>query len=229
VGQPSYPFEPPEVRRSVFQATGGRRKHFWLRRIWWTSIPVWSLGMLAWLPFFRRAISTKRRGDWLATVFYLTASVAVVVLTSFDGGSNSSSSDNTIGSVGGGIDIFLMGATALHTWILYGRPISAAAEMPAPAPIRDAALDGNAAALAMAAQANQRRAEARHIVETDPIMARDLRIGRPDLPRDYDDGGVIDVNHASAELLAQTLGWTLEDASAIVEARDRAGSFSSVA
>src|SRR6266545_1972033 len=46
------------------------------------------------------------------------------------------------------------------------------------------------------------RAEARRLVAEDPELANDLRIGRPELPRAYDDGGLIDVNHASAEAMA---------------------------
>ena len=37
-------------------------------------------------------------------------------------------------------------------------------------------------------------------------MARDLRIGRPDLPRHYDDDGLVDVNSAPAETIAKWSG-----------------------
>jgi hypothetical protein len=55
-------------------------------------------------------------------------------------------------------------------------------------------------------QARACRAEARQIVERDPSMARELRIGRPDLPgRTYDDGGLVDLNHVHPDTLAQFL------------------------
>jgi hypothetical protein len=37
-------------------------------------------------------------------------------------------------------------------------------------------------------------------------MAWELRIGRPDLPRVYDDGGLIDVNHVPPQVLATLPG-----------------------
>ena len=38
------------------------------------------------------------------------------------------------------------------------------------------------------------------------MLAQELKIGRPDLPRDYDDGGLVDVNHVPAAILAARLG-----------------------
>src|SRR5699024_9098088 len=46
------------------------------------------------------------------------------------------------------------------------------------------------------------RQEARKILHRDPMMARELRIGRPDLPRTYDDGGLVDLNTAPGEGVA---------------------------
>lgn len=47
---------------------------------------------------------------------------------------------------------------------------------------------------------------ARHIVQTNPALARELRIGRPDLPREYDDDGLVDVNCVPGAVLADRLG-----------------------
>jgi hypothetical protein len=65
----------------------------------------------------------------------------------------------------------------------------------------------------------ERRAEARRILETDPALARELCIGRPDLPRQYDDGGILDVNHVSATFLAALPGFTPRLATRVVEVR----------
>ena len=35
------------------------------------------------------------------------------------------------------------------------------------------------------------------------MLARELRIGRPDLPRQYDDGGLVDVNNVPVGVLAE--------------------------
>lgn len=179
-----------------------------LRRWWWASVPIWSVGLLAWVPFFRRAIAAKGRNDWLLALGYLAASVAEVALLSLP------ESD-----AGGFFAVMLMAAAALHTAVVYRRPAVTEGGM----------ADRNAAVLAEAARAVKHRAEARRIVENDPALARDLRIGRPDLPRTYDDGGVIDANHASADTLARMLGWTVAEADTVVQARDRTGGFDSLA
>lgn len=178
-----------------------------LRRWWWMSVPVWSFGLLAWVPFFRRAIATRQRGDWLLTAGYLAASVLEAVLLSWP------DSD-----AGGFFAIALMAGACVHSAVLYRRPATARA-LP----------DRNAEAVVEATRAEKRRAEARRIVQSDPVLARDLRIGRPDLPRAYDDGGVVDANHVSAEVLARALGWSVAEAETIVDARDRVGGFGSLA
>jgi hypothetical protein len=73
------------------------------------------------------------------------------------------------------------------------------------------------------------RAEARRLAADDPDLANDLRIGRPELPRAYDDGGLIDVNHASAESLALIPELTPEMIQRIVRLRGEQGGFVSAA
>lgn len=72
----------------------------------------------------------------------------------------------------------------------------------------------------------ERRAEARRILETDPALARELCIGRPDLTRQYDDGGMVDVNHVPARFLAELPGFTRPLADQVLEARTECGGFS---
>ncbi|MEV5574125.1 hypothetical protein AB0L06_29160 [Spirillospora sp. NPDC052269] len=75
----------------------------------------------------------------------------------------------------------------------------------------------------------QRRREARALAADNPLMARELRIGRTDLPpaqRPYDDGGLIDVNAVPARELTR-FGMTPEQAEKAVELRDGTGGFSS--
>jgi hypothetical protein len=69
------------------------------------------------------------------------------------------------------------------------------------------------------------RNEARKLVAEDPALAHDLGIGRPDLPRVYDDGGLIDVNHAPPQVLAMLPGMTEDLASRIVRLRAEHGAF----
>lgn len=73
----------------------------------------------------------------------------------------------------------------------------------------------------------RRRDESRRIAAKDPRLARELRIGRPDQPSSYDDGGLVDVNHAPIECLT-AVGVIDDDlARRIVEARDVVGGFDS--
>ena len=70
----------------------------------------------------------------------------------------------------------------------------------------------------------ERRKEARHLLASNPALARDLKIGRPDLPRDYDDGGLVDVSHVPVGVSRPVgLGLTPIEARDVVAARDKAG------
>ena len=52
--------------------------------------------------------------------------------------------------------------------------------------------------------AQRLRAWGRDVAERMPGEARELRIGRPDLPRTINDGGLVDLNSASSQSLAKT-------------------------
>ncbi|MFG2087821.1 MULTISPECIES: ComEA family DNA-binding protein [unclassified Spirillospora] len=71
------------------------------------------------------------------------------------------------------------------------------------------------------------REEARTLAAEDPALARELRIGRPDVPRTYDDGGLVDVNHASPEILAALPGMTPAMVERVVSRRGEQGGFMS--
>lgn len=70
------------------------------------------------------------------------------------------------------------------------------------------------------------REAARRIAADDPGLAHELRIGRPDLlPRAFDDGGLVDVNHASPQALLTLPGLTYEMVDRIVRIRSHQGGF----
>src|SRR6266700_4115871 len=60
--------------------------------------------------------------------------------------------------------------------------------------------------LRLAFARSRRRSQARQIARANRVLARELRIGRPDLPREYDDGGLVDVNHVPGDILTSCLG-----------------------
>jgi len=56
--------------------------------------------------------------------------------------------------------------------------------------------------LAAAQERLARRAQARALLASDPALAGELVIGRPDRHRQYDDGGLVDVNNVPTAVLA---------------------------
>ncbi len=194
-------------------SAGGRSL---LSRLAWASIPVWSIGFLAFVPFLRLAIARRRRQDWAIFTGYLIAVVLEIVAVSIGGQQGGGS------TAAGGLVILLAGGGALHAFIAFG------GEAPAPAIARPETADQlNREALATARGRMERRKEAREIASRDPVLTRELRIGRPDLPRNYDDGGLVDVNQVPGEILQSGLGLSPAEAAAVVAARDKIGRFSS--
>jgi hypothetical protein len=72
------------------------------------------------------------------------------------------------------------------------------------------------------------RRKALAIVRDNPDLATELRIGRPDLPRSFDDAGLVDVNHVPASFLVELPGIDAPLAERIVAARDEVGGFVSI-
>lgn len=80
-------------------------------------------------------------------------------------------------------------------------------------------------AVLAAQQRLARRTQARVLLTSNPALAAELRIGRPDLARQYDDGGLVDINQVPAELIAWELGIPSPVAEEIVVQRMRVGGF----
>lgn len=69
------------------------------------------------------------------------------------------------------------------------------------------------------------RAQARDLAQRDPALARELNIGRPDLPRAYDDGGLVDINHAPVASIQHATGLTASQAMEVTKLRGSHGPF----
>jgi hypothetical protein len=112
-----------------------------------------------------------------------------------------------------------------HGVVLFnGRPAPLG---PVPGPVPGPPGNPNAQAVAAANMRRDLRRRAREQAAQDLVIARELRIGRPDLPRHYDDGGLIDINHVPPPALTMLSGVTPEIAEHIVAVRDQIGAFSS--
>ncbi|MDL4771266.1 MULTISPECIES: ComEA family DNA-binding protein [Thermomonosporaceae] len=86
---------------------------------------------------------------------------------------------------------------------------------------------GNEAVIERVRRQRLLREKARRLAADDPGLARELRIGRPDLRRQYNDGGLVDVNHAPAEALTLLPGITPALAVQIERVRAETGGFMS--
>jgi DNA uptake protein ComE-like DNA-binding protein len=186
-----------------------------VRQALWASVPVWSIGFLSFVPFLAYAIIRRRRADWAVFAAYLAATIGLIVAAGTAGSGTAAL---------GAFVIALAGCAAVHAAVLF-RPGNAPA-----APVA-VALPGtrehNQDAIAEAKDRIERRKDARRLAETDPALARDLHIGRPDVPRDYDDGGLVDVNHVPGAVLAAGLGLTPDEVTDVMAARDKLGKFTS--
>jgi hypothetical protein len=172
----------------------------------WALVPAVSLGLATWVAFLYPAIRLRKVRHWLAAVAYLALFVTMVA--------SSESADGSAGDIVFGVALLLswLGGT-VHAFAIRSRLSD-----PRP-PVQDAVL--------MAERRKEMRRQAREAIG-DAAMAWELRIGRPDLPRVYDDGGLVDVNHAPPPVLASLPGMTPALVNRIVRTREQCGGFVSV-
>jgi hypothetical protein len=186
---------------------GPTRRRLGVGTVLWALILALSFGLLAPVPFAHAAVRLQQRRLWVVTAPY---AIGVVALFVFSTAPNGSWGDAVFGTV-----LFaLMVVGTIHAFVLRGRVFT---PPPAPAPVQPA--------LAAALAARQQREEARAIATRDIALARELRIGHPELPRQFDDGGLVDVNHVPAHVLVDRLGLSLAQAGQVVRARERDGGF----
>ncbi|MFG3341638.1 ComEA family DNA-binding protein [Glycomyces sp. NPDC048151] len=72
------------------------------------------------------------------------------------------------------------------------------------------------------------RQDARRLAEGDPALAKRSGVGRPELPRQIDDGGLVDVNHAPVEVLRELPGFNEATARLVRERVERLGPFQNI-
>ncbi len=192
-----------------------------LRQVAWASVPIWSIGFLSFVPFLAYALMNRRKRDWAVCGAYLAATIAVIVALS-----GVSPNSNSGGAVGGFI-VALAGAAAVHAAVLFRASGALGRSGPAAAAQERSLTERNRDSMAEAKSRIERRKDARQLAAANPGLARELKIGRPDLLRDYDDGGLVDVNHVPGPVLASQLGLTPAEVTDVMAARDRLGRFAS--
>ena len=85
--------------------------------------------------------------------------------------------------------------------------------------------NGNQGAMASVEESRRKRNEARKLAAKDPMMARELGIGRPESKTGYDDGGLLELNLATAEQLTEVCGLPRDLAQEVVSSRAALGRF----
>lgn len=176
------------------------------------ALPLVTLGFGAAAPFFYAGSRTGRRRFTLVAVLYLAVLVAWVAFMA------SGREDVWHALTGVGALVALACVATAHAFAVR-RPTGLTAALTGMGP-RDPVTLGRSRV--------ERRDHARRIARDDPVLADELRIGRPDLRRYFDDGGLVDLNHVPVGVLASIPDVGPALAAEIVTARDNLGAFDSV-
>ena len=179
-----------------------------LRARAWMLLLAVPFGLTTWAAFVYIGIRA-RRPQWLAfSALYAALVAAYLVLDT------PAHVGGTAKGVAAVLGILAWGGGGVHGLAISGdavRRIQASS---------DPALDAGAPGV-------ERRTQGRHLLARQPALAREIGVGRPDIPG-ADDFGLVDVNHAPASALTRLPGVGDELARRIIEKRDQAGGFSSV-
>ena len=168
---------------------------------WYFILTVLSVGFLAAIPFWHAARRLNRPGVRRLAVIYAVADIylwILMILTPPDN-PDGSSGNEALSTLGGFSMFVIMIVACIQLRSLRRQAYSQARFAEAPYPITPQPVDP---VMAQALHARARREEARRLVVDDPALARELGIGRPELRRGYDDGGLVDINTAPAEVIA---------------------------
>jgi hypothetical protein len=200
---------------------------FWAGR-WYFVITIASVGLLAWVPFVHAAGRLRRRSIAVLAVIYGAATAAsVVLLTSTPAATDSQTATDSamVTSVIGELLLLSVVIAACIQQVSLRRTVYSGMPSQTGSAATPSGIDP---ALAAALAARARRDAARQLAASDPLIARDLCIGRPDLPHPYDDGGLVDLNSAPAAIIAKVCELAADTADTIVGTRTACGGFLTV-
>jgi hypothetical protein len=184
--------------------------------LWYLAVPLLTLGLLTFLPFVHAAIRLRRLWVWLAAAGFALIATGLFYV--------SGQPDGTVpGAVEAVFVVAVLGSMVGGTAVLarlrnevYGLGGHRQPDSPPAVP----AVPAVDPAVRQILEARERRGQARELAAADPLMARELGIGRPDLAGAYDDGGLVDIASAPEPVIAQVCGLPPEHAAAIVAVRD---------
>ncbi|MDR7278850.1 BTAD domain-containing putative transcriptional regulator [Catenuloplanes atrovinosus] len=211
---PPPPPTPTPASASVPVRTGRRldlSAKAWAKAVLFGGVAAGSLGMLTWLVIGVLAFARRSWAQGAAAAVYGVLTMGMFVLI----GSGEIDPERDLGTTWDllfSLCLFVpMLVGALHAVLLAFFPRSPAPVAPAGDPLREA-----------------HREQARQILAYRPDIAAELGIGRPDLFRWYDDGGLVDVNAVPEAQLAALPGLSAEAARTVAAERARGGPFGSL-
>ena len=165
---------------------------------WLWAVPVFSCCMLGFVPPLVLATKLKTRESALWAAGFAAAFLLGFTMIGMQPDQADNFSTNlgavlvVISGIGGAVYSVVVGSRM--DWGIAPPRVSV------PAPVAAVPLqDPNAGAIAGVLAVRQKRTEARSLAQRDPQMARELRIGRPDTARFYDDGGLVDIDSAQRD------------------------------
>jgi hypothetical protein len=214
----------PVAGHVAVSAIRSRWSWLWVGR-WYFVVTLASAGLLAWVPFVHAARRLRRRSDAVWAGAYGIAAAVVGVLLALnptDAQGDPVAGGQVVSALGGFLMLAVMAGacvqqTSLRREVYFTTPVAPVDTLLVPV--------GTDPALAAALAARDRRETARALAARDPLIARDLRIGRPDLPRTYDDGGLVDLNSAPAAVIGEICDLTADVAAHIVDTRTACGGY----
>ncbi len=173
----------------------------------WVLTSLIPFGWVTWAGFLFAGFRARKAAWVVAGFAYLAVTAATLFITSLD--NNEEGLEDNLGYI---LMFSAWGVGILHSF-LTRKPYLRRIDM----------LDDPA--LQKARLARERQAYARELATADPELAREALIGRSG---GFDEGGVVDVNHAPVEDIADLPGIDADTARRIVAVRDGVGGFSSL-
>lgn len=192
------------------------------RHLWWALSPAYTVGVIAFVPLLHAALKLRRPELWRWVAGLAIGDIVVWILVAGSGDGESPGAGGTVGT------LLAIGLAVAGTYQALGLRSEIFADGDGSRETTAAVAAGQEPAVTQALMARQRRRESRALAAEDPLLARDLMIGRPDLTRHYDDGGLIDVNHVPDSILVSHVGLTAGQAHAVIDARQKVGRFESI-
>lgn len=156
-----------------------------------------------------------RRWMFVTTGLFATVTALAFVLVGIAPEDDEGAPADVVGNVGGALLLTLwLGGIGLMAWLL----------------VRTSRKNAHSNLPGVQAEMERRRLrqEYRELALRDPALAASIGVGRPDLVRDFDDGGLVDLNNVGRDHLLRFLPLAPDEAQRVAEARDLLGRFVSV-